>query len=388
MKGCAPTASIEQCSAFPAARSGRESRVFKAHLLRTVTSRRPIDERSTHSWRGRTNDSHLTTSTRKPDGGGEAHAAAPTPARVCSPPDVAQGRRRNGRNLINTLALRSQTGSKWEKRQPPPRAFIYSRDSHAAAACTRRPNGACPPRAMLEGRRQECCTDKAWRRASQQSSAESTRTATTTHRTGNSQAGTHMARGAPSGSVTRATARLQCPYPKSRGQRGVRAPKHRRPAGARARGAARTRAQAERCTWRPRRRHPRLLATPSRRRPGGRTQPRPVGERKPVHEGRRVPVSHGSSAMETRPEDGAPESGPRPIHAEERGEGTPAPPSEKRGKVKATPRSIHSLPLLRGGSRHEKLFHTTVPYRRRRRYRIPLGSSVACFLKRISGHTV
>lgn len=102
-------------------------------------------------------------------------------------------------------------------------------------------------------------------------------------------------------------------------------------------GATRRREPRGRCTWPPRCRRRRPLATPSRRRPGGRTQPRPVGERKRVHEGR-VPVSHGSAAMETRPEDGAPaapESGPtpsRPIHAEERRHHPPAPPSEPRAR--------------------------------------------------------
>lgn len=68
----------------------------------------------------------------KPDGGGEAHALHPRPetARVCSPPDVAQGGR-NGRNLINTLPPSRQEAN--GRRGLRARAFIYSRDSHAAA---------------------------------------------------------------------------------------------------------------------------------------------------------------------------------------------------------------------------------------------------------------
>lgn len=88
----------------------------------------------------------------KPDGGGEAHALHPRPetARVCSPPDVAQGGR-NGRNLINTLPP-LQTGSKREKRPPRARLHLFTRLPRGG---TRRPNGppgrASPPRAMFEG---------------------------------------------------------------------------------------------------------------------------------------------------------------------------------------------------------------------------------------------
>lgn len=169
---------------------------------------------------------------------------------------------------------------------------------------------------------------------------------------------------APGGSVTLASVRIQRSHAAAN---VVRAPRLRRRAGARARAAARRRARAGRCTWRPRRRHPRPLATPSRRRPGGRTQPRPVAQRKPAHEGR-VPVTHGSAAMETRSEDGAPaapESGPRPILAQERGPETPAPSSGERGKVKASP--IHPVPLLRDARLLRpppRAFHTTLPYRR------------------------
>lgn len=244
--------------------------------------------------------------------------------RVCSPPDVAQGGR-NGRNLINTLPptlLQTGRGSRLRAR-----LHLFTRLPRGS---TRRPNGpgrAPPPRAMFE-----CAHSATATPLTRQSSALGVECGSRTH---SQQTALSAASRQLTGRAGTATQARTWPVPLAGASRApvskevnvVRAPRHRRPAGARARAAARRRARAGRCTWRPRRRHPRTLATPSRRRPGGRTQPRPVGERKPVHEGR-VPVSHGSAAMETRPEDGAPaapESAPRPILAQERGRQHPRP---------------------------------------------------------------